>query len=59
MISSTAPIVVVRDIICNINITEIDIVTTAACKEWQTFHSIKDPPCERFPDQCRYNFVNN
>lgn len=41
MISSTAPIVVVRDIICNINKIEIDIVTTAACKEWQTFHSIK------------------
>ena len=38
MISLTAPLIVVQDIICNIHKIEIDIATTA-CKEWQTFHS--------------------
>ena len=41
MISFTASMIVVRDIICNINKIEIDNVTTTACKEWQTFQSIK------------------
>lgn len=60
MINFTAPMIVVRDIMCNIHQIEIDVVTTAACKEWQTFHSIKTHHARiAISRSGKYNFVNS
>lgn len=60
MINFTAPKMVVRDIMCNIYQIEIDVVTTAACKEWQTFHSIKTHRARiAISRSGKYNFVNS